>query len=61
MGKYLKRFGSEYEYAQYEQSGEFIKPNVSVIGYIQSGSGAQGNLTIDGIHYTADYGSSYGG
>lgn len=61
MGKYLKRFGSDYEYNQYVESGNFVKPNVSVIGYIESGSGAIGNLEIDGVHYTADFGSSYGG
>lgn len=57
MGKYLKRFDSETDYAEYEQSGNFVKPNVSVIGtFVESGDG----LSIDGVHYTADYGSGYG-
>ena len=61
MGKYLKRFDTDYDYNQFVQSGELVKPNVSVIGYIYSGSGASGDLEIDGVHYSADFGSSYGG
>jgi hypothetical protein len=60
MGKYLKHFGSDYEYQQYYGSGNFVTPNVSAVGTIYEGSGG-GNMTIDAVHYTADFGSSYGG
>lgn len=61
MGKYLKRFDSESAYQTFESSGELVKPNVSVVGTIDTGSGAQGDITIDAVHYTAIYGSAYGG
>jgi len=60
MGKYLKHFNSDYEYQQFLNSGGFVTPNVSAIGYISDGSG-NGSMTIDAVHYTADFGSSYGG
>lgn len=58
MGKYLKRFDSESDYAEYAQSENFVKPNVSLIGVVDASHG--GAITINGVHYSAEYGSSYG-
>ncbi len=60
MGKYLKHFNTESEYEEFKNnSGQFVQPNVSAIGIVQDGSG-NGDMTINNVHFSAQFGSGYG-
>lgn len=46
--KYLKIFESEYDYESFTSETDFVTPNVSVVGNVDS----NGNFEVSNVHYT---------